>query len=169
MTSFGLAGAPTRSRQHPVCPLNKRVVVSLRQNPCGTAVVGAVPDPGCCCLGGIPYWFTSSTLLLRLTFGAAVFSEDVFVIVQTTRLVDEPLKASPEASSPAFELMKYSVPPLPVWNEPVPGDWAGQTVKPGSVCATGEVALTIPVVSMCCMSHWPRRRRAVPSTVHRSV
>src|SRR5215218_262324 len=50
------AAAVTRPRQHPGNALNTVTVVSsFRQKPCGTAVVGAVPDPGCCCLGGIAY------------------------------------------------------------------------------------------------------------------
>jgi putative transposase len=36
------------------------------------------------------------------------------VSVQTTRSVEEPLKAVPAASSPALELRKYSVPPPPL-------------------------------------------------------
>jgi hypothetical protein len=78
----------------------------------------------------MPYRFTSSTFVLSDRFGDAVFRDDVFVIVQTTRLVEVPVKSSPDASSPAFELRKYSVSAL---NELVPGDCAGQTVNPGSV------------------------------------
>ena len=105
------------------------------QKPCGTAVVGGVPDPGCCCFGGTPYWFTLSTLLLRLSAGVAEFRDAVLVSVQTTSWFEVRVPLEPEtgfwASSAAFELMKYSVPPFAVLNEPVPGDWAGQTVKPG--------------------------------------
>src|SRR5258708_4410039 len=50
-----LPGAPTSSLQQPTAPLNRSVVVLLIQKPCGTSVVGAVPDPGCCCFGGTPY------------------------------------------------------------------------------------------------------------------
>jgi hypothetical protein len=53
------------------------------------------------------------------------------------------------ASSAAFELRKYSVPPLAVSKEPVPGDCAGQTVKPGWVEPASLGALTVPDVSMC--------------------
>src|SRR5437667_4557812 len=49
------AVALTSSFQQPV-PATVTVVVSLRQYPCGTAVVGAEPDPGCVCFGGIAYW-----------------------------------------------------------------------------------------------------------------
>ena len=52
------------------------------------------------------------------------------------------------ASSAAFELMKYSVPPLSVLNC-VPGDCAGQTVKPGWVEPASLGALTMPDVSKC--------------------
>ena len=121
------------------------------QKPCGTSVVGEAPEPGCRCFGGIPYRFTLSTLLLRLSAGVPVFSDDVLLRAQTTRFVEEAVKAGPAASRPAFELRKYSVPPLLVSKDNAPGLWAGQTVKPGSVCATGEVALTIPVVSKCCI------------------
>src|SRR5438093_3156942 len=149
MTSLCAGSRPNTSRQQPVWPLNSSVVVSLMQWPCGTSTVGGVPEPGCFCFGGMPYCPTVSTLFVRLTAGVAVFSDDVFFKAQTTRSVEEPVKAVPEASSPAFELRKYSVPPAFRSNDVVPGDWAGQTVKPGSVCATGEVALTMPVVSMC--------------------
>ena len=55
------------------------------------------------------------------------------------------------ASSAAFELMKYSVPPLLRLNDVVPGDWAGHTVKPGCVVPASLGTLTIPNVSMCCI------------------
>src|SRR5512133_2211647 len=97
----------------------------------------------------MPYCPTVSTLLVSATLGDAELSEAVFVSAQTTRFVDEPVKAPPDASSPAFELRKYSVPPAFRSYEFVPGECAGQTVKPGSVCVTGEVALTMPVVSTC--------------------
>src|SRR6185436_7127342 len=147
------AGSPTNSsRQHPR-PAIVCVVVSLMQSPCaafGVVTLSAsVPEPGCCCFGGIPYCPTVRTLLVRFREGDAVFSDEVFFSVQTTRLVEEPVKSSPAASSPAFELRKYSVPPAFRSNELVPGECAGQTVKPGWVCTVGEVAFTIPVVSMC--------------------
>ena len=53
------------------------------------------------------------------------------------------------ASSAAFELRKYSVPPAFRLNEFVPGDCAGQTVKPGCVAPASLGALTVPDVSMC--------------------
>jgi hypothetical protein len=55
-----------------------------------------------------------------------VFSDDVFDIVQTTSCLDVRVPAAPEtgfwASSAAFELRKYSVPPFAVLNEVAPGD-----------------------------------------------
>jgi len=48
------------------------------------------------------------------------------------------------ASSAALELRRYSVPPAPVSNESVPGDWAGQTVKPGCVAPASLGAATMP-------------------------
>src|SRR5260370_23238762 len=87
MTSL-CAGSPQNSkRQQPVRPLNSRVVVSLIQKPCGVSVVASVPEPGCCCFGGTPYWFTLSTWLLRLTARVLLFSEDGFVHAPTTRWV----------------------------------------------------------------------------------
>src|SRR5215831_13704213 len=73
------AVAPTSSFQQPLWPVNSRVVSLFRQNPWGTAVAGAVPEPGCYCFGGTPYWPTVEILLLRLTAGLAVFSDAVFV------------------------------------------------------------------------------------------
>ena len=55
------------------------------------------------------------------------------------------------ASSAAFELKKYSVPPAASSNDKVPGDCAGQTVKPGWVDPLSLGALTMPDVSMCCI------------------
>src|SRR5215831_6032541 len=127
--------SPNNRRQQPV-PAIVTVMVSLMQKPWAVAVAAKVPEPGCCCFGGMPYWPTVSTLVDKLRAGDAVLREEVLVSVQTTRSVDEPVKASPAASSPALELRKYSVPPALRSNEFVPGDWAGQTVKPGSVCET---------------------------------
>jgi hypothetical protein len=83
--------------------------------------------------------------------GVAELSEDVFLTVQTISCVDvwaPPVPATGfVASSPALELRKYSVPPFAVSNEPVPGDWAGQTVKPGWVEPASLGALTMPEVS----------------------
>src|SRR5215469_5548506 len=67
------AAALTSSFQQPV-PAAVGVVSSFRHCPWGTSVPGAVPEPGCCCLGGTPYWPTVRILLLRLTAGLAVFS-----------------------------------------------------------------------------------------------
>src|SRR5438067_9133646 len=74
-TSLGL-GAPTSNAQQPMKPLNSVVVVSVRQWPCGTSTPGAVPEPGCLCFGGMPYFPTSSTLLVRLSDGDALSSDD---------------------------------------------------------------------------------------------
>ena len=62
--------------------------MSLMQCPCGTAVPGAVPEPGWRCFGGSAYWFTDTSLLLRLRFGVPLFRDDVFVSVQTTIWLD---------------------------------------------------------------------------------
>src|SRR5262245_41318276 len=92
--------------------------------------------------------------LLRPTAGLAVFSDAVFVSDHTTSWFDVRLPAAPEtgicASSAAFELRKNSVPLFAVLNC-VPGDWAGQTAKPGCVEPASLGALTMPEVSMCCM------------------
>src|SRR5438132_4566946 len=145
------AEAPTSNFQHPV-PAMVTVVSSFRQWPCGTSTPGAVPEPGCCCFGGTPYWPTPRMLLLRLSAGTE-FSDEVFVSVQRMIWFELRVPASPLtgfcASSAAFELRKYSVPPLSVLNESVPGDCAGQTVKPGCVEPASLGALTIPDVSMC--------------------
>src|ERR671929_1004254 len=77
------AAEVTSSFQQPV-PAMVTVVSSFRQKPCGTPVVGAVPEPGCCCFGGTPYWPTVRILLLRLSAGVAVFSDAVFDSVHTT-------------------------------------------------------------------------------------
>src|SRR5438270_12732531 len=54
-TSLCAGSTPNKSRQQPTAPLNNSVVVSLIQYPCGVLVVGGVPEPGWCCLGGIAY------------------------------------------------------------------------------------------------------------------
>ena len=68
-------------------------------------------------------------------FGVAEASELVFVSAHTISSSDSRgpgvVPAGSVASSAALELRKYSVPPAPVANCPVPGDMAGQTVKPG--------------------------------------
>src|SRR5215469_11641667 len=147
------AVGPTSSFQQPLWPLKSRVVSSFRQKPWGTAVAGAVPEPGCCCFGGTPYWPTVRILLLRLTAGVAVFSDAVFVIVQTTSWLEVRVPACPETgfcvSSAAFELRKYSVPLSARLNCDVPGDCAGQSVKPGCVEPASLGAFTMPKVSMC--------------------
>src|SRR5580765_5549280 len=153
-TTSPVGPAPTSSRQQPV-PAMVTVVVSFRQKPCGVFMPGGVPEPGCRCLGGTPYWPTGRTWLDRLTAGDAEFSDDVLVIVHATSCCDVRVPTVPEigfcASSAAFELSKYSVPPLLVLNDPVPGDCAGQTVKPGCVEPVSLGALTSPEVSRCCI------------------
>ena len=152
ISSCAGAGGLKRSRQHPM-PAIVTVVVSLMQKPCGVSVVARVPDPGCRCLGGIAYRPTVSTFLLRLNAGDAEFRDEVFVSAQTRRSVDVPVpgvQGTPEShcsSSPASELMKYSVPPSLVLNCPGVGDCAGHRVKPGcpptllvSTCTTGTFA-----------------------------
>ena len=121
--------------------MKSSVVVSLIQKPCGTSVVGAAPDPGCCCFGGTPYWFTIISLLLRLRDGEPESIDEVLARVHSTIWVAVPL-----GSKTAMELRKNSVPPLFRLKESVPGDCAGHTVKPGS---TPEGALTSPTVSNC--------------------
>src|SRR5437660_499534 len=83
----------------------------------------------------MPYRLTLSLVWLRLSAGLE-FSELVFESAQTSRSVELPL---PLASSAAFELRKYSVPPAPS-SYAVPGDCAGQMVKPG-------LPLSAPTVS----------------------
>src|SRR5438309_2118293 len=61
MTSLW-AGSPTNSSRQQPTPAIVGVVVSLMQKPCGTSVVGAVPEPGCCCFGGTAYWPTGLVL-----------------------------------------------------------------------------------------------------------
>src|SRR5206468_11796887 len=150
------AAVPTSSFQQPVVtPSKSNVVSSLRQSPCATSGVvvlsAVVPEPGCTCLGGTPYWLTVMRLLLKPRAGDVV-SEDVFVSVQATIWVEVRVPALPEtgfcASSAAFELKKYSVPPLLRLNWFAPGDCAGQTVKPGCVEPASLGALTVPDVSM---------------------
>src|SRR5664280_2774599 len=87
MTSLCAGWPPNRSRQQPT-PAMVVVVVSLMQLPCGVAAVAEVPEPGCFCFGGIEYWFTASTLLLRLRAGDALLSDDVFVSDQATSWLD---------------------------------------------------------------------------------
>src|SRR6266581_1936351 len=135
ITSLCAGSLPNKSRQQPTAPLNSGVVVSLIQYPCGVSTVAGVPEPGCCCLGGIAYWFTPSTLLLRLMEGEALFSEEVLANVQTISWDD------------------VWVPPKPVSNW-VPGDCAGQTVKPGCVEPASLGTFTMPDVSMCTNVTW---------------
>src|SRR5204862_6219393 len=121
ITSFPAAWAvaPTSSFQQPV-PTIVGVVSSFKQSPCATSGVvvlsAVVPEPGCFCFGGTPYWLTVTKLLLKLSAGDVLLSDDVFVSVQATICVEVRVPAAPEtgfcASSAAFELRKYSVPPL---------------------------------------------------------
>ena len=86
-TTSPVGPAPTSSRQQPV-PAMVTVVVSFRQKPCGVFMPGGVPEPGCRCLGGTPYWPTGRTWLDRLTAGDAEFSDEVLVIVHATSCCD---------------------------------------------------------------------------------
>ena len=86
-TSLWAGSPPKNNRQQPT-PRLVAVVVSLMQKPCGVAVVASAPEPGCCCLGGMAYWLTPITLLVRLSEGEAKFSEAVFLSVQTTNWLD---------------------------------------------------------------------------------
>src|SRR5919201_5617297 len=155
MTSVCAGSAPNRSRQQPNWPLNSCVVVSLMQSPSATSGVvvlsASVPEPGCCCFGGTPYWPTVKILLLMPTAGLPVFSDAVFVRVQTMSWVDVRVPAVPDlgfcASSAAFELRKYSVPLFAKLNCEVPGDCDGQSVKPGCVEPASLGAFTMPEVS----------------------
>src|SRR2546423_5219400 len=159
MTSLCAGSAPKSSRQQPNWPLNSCVVVSLMQSPCATSGVvflsASVPGPGCCCFGGTPYWPTVRILLLIPIAAVAVFSDAVFVSVHATSWLEVRVPAVPEtgfcASSAAFELSMYSVPLFARLNCDVPGDCAGQTVKPGWVEPASLGALTMPEVSMCCI------------------
>src|SRR5215470_1750953 len=162
---FAWAAGGTSSFQQPV-PAMVWVVSSFRQCPWGTAVAGAVPEPGCCCFGGTPYWPTVRILLRRLTAGLAVFSDAVFSSVHAMSWLEVRLPAAPEtgfcASSAAFELRKFSVPLFARLNCDVPGDCAGQSVKPGCVEPASLGAPTMPAVSMCCIVTLAKRatRRA---------
>ena len=95
MTSLWAGSAANRSRQQPV-PAIVAVVVSLMQKPCGAAAVASVPDPGCFCLGGTAYRFTPSSLLVRLSDGVALLSDDVLVSVQTTICLESWLPPVPD-------------------------------------------------------------------------
>src|SRR5580704_13147029 len=153
MTSLCAGSPPNRRCQQPVAPLNNSVVVSLMQLPSGVAVVASVPEPGWCCCGGTPYWFTLRTWLLSVSAGAVPSSEDVLVSVHTTSWFDVWLPPMPltgfVASVVAFELRKYSVPPASRLKEPMPGVCAGQTVKPDCVGVSLLGTLTRPDVSRC--------------------
>src|SRR5689334_8332808 len=149
------AVAPTSSFQQPFWPVNSGVVSLFRQNPWGTSVVGAVPEPGCCCFGGTPYWPTVRILLLRLTAGLAVLSDAVFVSDHTMSWLEVRVPGVPVtgccASSAALELRKYSVPLFAALNCDARCDCAGHSVKPGCVEPASLGAFTMPEVSMCWM------------------
>src|SRR5205809_6740586 len=108
------AVAPTSSFQQPL-PNGGTVITvvsSLRQSPCATSGVvvlsAVVPEPGCNCFGGTPYWLTVTRLLFKLSAGDAVLSDDVFVSVQATIWLEVQVAALQEtgfcASSDTFEL-----------------------------------------------------------------
>src|SRR5512136_156164 len=82
-SSWAGAGGLKSKCQQPV-PAMVTVVVLLMQKPCGVSIVASVPEPGCCCFGGMAYWFTPSTLLFRLRAGDAEFNDEVFVRLQTS-------------------------------------------------------------------------------------
>ena len=106
------------------------------------SISGVLPT-FCSDLAGTTYRPTESVLWLRLRSGVDA-SVEVWVRVQTRSWVERrgptatPL---PWASSAAFELMKYSVPPAEVLNIPA-GATAGHSVNP-------ELPLSIPWVSIC--------------------
>src|SRR6516162_5566387 len=143
-------GGPTSRAQQPTNPVKSIVVVSLMQFPCGVSVVASAPEPGCVCFGGRAYGFTDTMRLLRLSAGEALLSEAVLVSVHTTIWFEVWLPLLPDtgwvASSAAFELMKYSVPPFSVLNS---GAVAGHTVKPGCVGPASLGTFTSPEVSIC--------------------
>src|SRR6266699_3716636 len=98
-SSFGRKNA----RQQPRPAQNGNVsVVSLTHWPSGKS------PAFCSDFGGMPYFPTVSTLWLSARAGVGESSDCVFVSAQTSRSVEEPV---PLASSAAFELRKYSVPP----------------------------------------------------------
>src|SRR6266487_3013959 len=119
MTSLCAGSAANSSRQHPT-PAIVGVSVSLMQSPWATSGVvvlsASVPDPGWCCLGGSAYVLTLTSRLFRASAGDAVFRDEVLVNVHWTTLFDVWVPPKPDtgcvASSAAFELRKYSVPPL---------------------------------------------------------
>src|SRR6266516_3141661 len=104
-TSSWAGWAAKRRRQQPT-PAMVGVVVSSMQWPWGTSVLGAKPEPGCCCFGGTPYVPTLMTLLESDSAGDAEFSEDVLVNDQSTILFELRVPAVPAtgfcASSAAF-------------------------------------------------------------------
>src|SRR5712691_2898694 len=112
-SSWAGAGGLNTSCQQPV-PKSVCVVVSLMQWPCGVLVPGAVPDPGWSAFGGTAYWPTVETVFDRPSEGVPS-SEDVFVSAHVTIWLEARGPGVPltgrVASSAAFELRKYSVPP----------------------------------------------------------
>src|SRR5438876_9855939 len=94
MTSLCAGGRPNRRRQQPV-PAIVTVVMSLMQSPSGVSIVASVPEPGCFCFGGTPYWFDESTLLLRVSAGVLLFSDEVFVSAHTMSWLEVWLPPAP--------------------------------------------------------------------------
>jgi len=74
--------------------------------------------------GGTAYCNTATDCKLRLGEGDSVFSDDVFVMVQSRTVV-----LVPSLENTASELRKNSLPPLSRSNW-LPGLWAAHTVKP---------------------------------------
>src|SRR3954452_5060302 len=135
------AGSLTNRNCQQPGPNGVAIVVSLMHWPSGKS------PAFCSDFGGIAYSPTVSVSWLSASDGELELSDDVFVSAQTSSWFEEPgpgVVPSPCASSAAFELMKYSVPPrLPSYD--VPGDCAGQSVKP-------EFPLSSPCVSICVTS-----------------
>jgi hypothetical protein len=96
-------------------------------------------------LGRIPYCPTVSTFIAEIERRCRrIQRRGVKSASRRRDSSTEPVAALPGASAafrPGFGAACVEL------NESVSGD-CGQTVKPGSTCATGEVAFTVPVVSM---------------------
>src|SRR6185369_17214421 len=111
--SLYLSGVPSAALAHEV---------TLRQSASGT-------EPTFWSAGrGTAYLPTVLLTTWTPRFGVLLTREVVLVRDQVNRSVDVPL---PFASSAAFVLRKYSVPPLARSYCAAVGDCAGQTVKPG--------------------------------------
>ena len=116
-SSWRMAAALNSSRQQP-CPAivsGRRVVdaVALRR----VRRSRASPEPGCCCFGGMPYWPRQHLVAEaerrrgRVQRGRVRQRPDDEVVDVRCRRAPDPGFC---ASSAAFELRKYSVPPFAV-------------------------------------------------------